>query len=119
MKGKKLNKQERKRLKLIKFFLKKIDKNSLKYLKKIKPQEQLELSKYLLISKLKLRCLEIENEFLRKKKAKKLDLKFYYLKNKISKIPAKIKLFELNMTKEEFKKINSFLKNIEENLKNV
>jgi hypothetical protein len=107
-------------LKKIKSLLSKIDKDLVKSLSNVENDEALDIAKYLLISKLKELQLNIEIEFKKKKNhTKKTHSGIGFIQHKISKIPSKIKLIEVDYDKEEFKKFNVFIDSIKRDLENV
>ncbi len=101
------------------FFLKKID-DSFKFPSKgfNNVDDEVVALKYIIVSKLKEKVLDLERAFYEKKN-KGDHSGINYVGHKIKKLLPKIRLFEIDFSKEEFKKIYGLIFNIEKELKDV
>ena len=101
-------------------FLKVID-PSYRFSKKGLPKDEvITLLKYVVVSKLKEKHLDLEHEFLKRTKgSKKLHSGALYIGHKISLLPSKIALFEVDFSRVEFKKLWTLIESIEKGLEEV
>jgi hypothetical protein len=112
--------KEVREVKRLKRFLKKLDPRLLALTKSLNPEDEILALRYLLISKLKEWYLDVEKLFFKHRDDfDQSESHVHYLEHKLSKVSHKIKLFELSMTEEEFKKIYSFIYQIQKEVENV
>ncbi len=107
-------------LKKLKEFLRVLDKSFLRSLRRVKKAERISLVKYLILSKLKEIHLNLVNKFSEKViDYRKEGSNYIYVRHKLHQFPHKLKIFEGDFTKEEFKKIMNYLSLLKREIKNV
>lgn len=112
--------RQRKRMKDYAWFLKKLEKELHLKIKKIPKEQREEAYRYIIISKLKEKAMDLEKMCIEKKRdTRKEDTHLEYILHKTTTLPSKIRIFETEFKRQEFKKIIRLIESIEGELKDV
>jgi hypothetical protein len=113
------NKVDEEKKKLF-YFLSLIDRKLYSQIKRLPPLEQIDALQYSIASTLRNIHLDLEREFEKKKShIKKSHSGIDYIGHQIALLPSKIRYFEVDFDKGEFKKILSLIKRIQKEVDHV